>query len=525
LHGGSPGEAAITVHYMGQVAAVQLALPRPADGVAFPETELSHPVDRLVWSKLRLMNIVPSELCDDASFLRRATLDTLGALPTPEEARAFALDDAPDKRERLVDRLLAREEYADYWALYWSDILLVDRQKLGERGAYELHRWLRRQLAENRPYNAWVRELVTASGNSATNGPANFFRALDTPDDAARAVSQAFLGVRLECAQCHHHPFEKWSQEDFYGLAGFFNGLERKPLGPARVMVYHAGYRETRIPHREQVAAMRPPDGEPAAIVSAADPRVELAAWLTAAENPWFARLAANRLWKHFHGRGLVEPEDDLRSTNPPTNPALLDYLADEFVSAGYDLRALQRTILISRTYQLAAETNANRDDEQNYSHHYPRRLPAEVLLDALSQASGSAEEFYGLPWGTRAVELWDNRLPSYFLEIFGRPARTSPCECGRTSDPTMAQALHLMNAPEIEAKIADPAGRAARLVESGGGDEHIAEELCLAALSRLPTERERAVAAELFAGGDRRRAAEDFLWTLLNSYDFLFVR
>jgi hypothetical protein len=521
-----PGEAATTVNYMGQVAAVQIQSPRAGGPVPYPQLPVQNEVDPFVWAKLRKMGLVPSELADDATFLRRSTIDCLGTLPTPEEVRAFLADSSSDKRAKWIDRLLARDEFADYWALKWADILLVDREKLGERGAFEFHRWLREQFAANRPYDEWVRELITAVGDSAKSGPVNFYRASDTPDAVARAVSQAFLGVRVECAQCHHHPFEKWSQEDYYGLAGFFNGLERKPLAKDRVLVYHAGYREMPIPDSSQKVAARGLDAPVSPRLGAADPRIVLAEWMTASENPWFARLAVNRLWKHFLGRGLVEAEDDLRSTNPPTNPPLLDFLSRRLVESKFDLKSVMRLIMNSRTYQLASEPTAkNREDEQNFSYYYVKRLPAEALLDAISTVTEVPEPFPGRPLGTRAIALWDNRLPSYFLEIFGRPERTSPCECGRTSDPTMAQALHLMNAPEVEAKVAHSAGRVARLVESAAGEEKIVEELCLAAIGRYPTDRHKATARRLFASSLPREAAEDFLWTLLNSYDFLFVR
>jgi hypothetical protein len=475
---------------------------------------------------------VPAATCDDFTFLRRSTLDTIGTLPTVAEVRRFQRDTRPDKRARWIDELLKRDELADYWALKWADVLLVNRDKLGDRGAYEFHRWLRTQFARNRPYDQWVRELLTASGSSGEHGPVNFFRAAATPEDAAKAVSQAFLGVRLECAQCHHHPFEKWGQDDFYGLAAFFNGLERKalrgPAGKGDEFIYHAGYREMRLPLTNLPVAMRTPDGPPvgdSAKAPGGDPRQELARWLTARENPWFARLAVNRLWKHYLGRGLVEPEDDLRSTNPPTNEPLLDYLASQLAESGFDLKAVMRLILQSRVYQLSSAVNAtNRDDEQNFSRHYVRRLPAEVLLDALSQVTESPERFPGTPPGTRAIELWDNRLPSYFLDVFGRSERTSPCECGRSGEPTMAQALHLMNSPEIEQKIANPTGRAARLAATDMKDDQILEELCLAVIGRPPGAKERAAAQRLFAQTPRREATQDLLWTLVNSYDFLFV-
>lgn len=521
-----PGEAAITVNYMGQVAAVQILSPRAGKPEPYPQLAQQNEIDPLAWSKLKKMGLLPSEPVDDATFLRRATLDAIGTLPTADEVRAFLKNPSPNKRAEWIDRLLQREEYADYWALHWADILLVDREKLGDRGAYELHHWLRDQFASNRPYDAWVRELVTAAGDSGKSGPVNFYRASDTPEALARTISQAFLGVRLECAQCHHHPFEKWSQQDFYALAGFFNGLERKPITNERVLVYHAGYRDMLIPQSTQTVAARPLDGDARPDLKSGDPRVVLAQWMTASQNPWFARLAVNRLWKHFLGRGLVESEDDLRSTNPPTNGPLLDLLATRLVESKFDLKVVMRLIMNSRVYQLSSVANANNyDDEQNFSHFTVKRLPAEVMLDAISSVTEIPEAFPGRPLGTRAISIWDNRLPSYFLEIFGRPERTTPCECGRSSDPTMAQALHLMNAPEVEAKIVHPEGRVARLIAAGANEDRIVEELCLAAVGRFPTEKDKATARKLFAAAPPREAAEDFLWTLLNSYDFLFVK
>jgi hypothetical protein len=525
-----PGEAAITVQYMGQVAAVLLQVPRPDRPHPFPRLPVSNFIDELVGSKLEKMGIVPSEGADDATILRRMYIDTIGSLPTPEEARAFLADDRPDRRARLITHLLERPELADYWSLKWADLLLVDSQKIGGRGAYEFHRWLREQFARNRPYDEWVRELITATGSSSRNGPVNFYRAARTPGDAARAVSQVFLGVRIECAQCHHHPFEIWSREDFYGFAGFFNGIQRRATRGGRELVFHAGLAEMKMPVSGKLVPTRTLGGTPLSrgegkFAGSDDPRVELARWMTAPGNPWFAKLAVNRVWKHFLGRGIVEPEDDLRSTNPPTNPPLLDALARRFVASGYDSRALIRVILESRVYQLSGTpTRLNAGDQQSYSRYYAKRLPAEVMLDAIGQVAGVSLALPGRPVGTRALEVWDNRLPSYFLDIFGRPKRASPCECGRSSEPTMAQALHLMNAPEIEAMISSPVGRVARLMAEGADERRIVDELCLAALARAPSTTEREVARQLFASAPRKEAAEDFLWTLLNSYEFLFV-
>ena len=523
--GNLPGEAAVTVHYMGLVAAARFQVPRPDAPNPYPAIPVNNANDGLVWAKLRTMGILPSDLADDATFFRRLHLDAIGTLPKPEEVRFFLADQDPKKREKAIDRILDRPEYASYWGLKWADVLLVNRDKLGDRGAFEMHRWLVAQLAKNRPYDEWARELIAATGSSHRTGPVNFYRAAPTPEEAARAVSQAFLGVRLECAQCHHHPFEKWGQDDFYGLAAFFDGMQRKKVTGDEDLVFHTGSGGgMKITGTERVVRARPPGGPALLAGFTGDPRPMLAEWVTAPDNPYFARLAANRLWKHYFGRGLVEPEDDLRSTNPATNEPLLDHLTKSLVESRFDLKAVHKLILNSRVYQLSGVPNAtNADDEQFASHRLVRRLPAEVLLDAISEVSGVPEAFPGRPNGTRAIDLWDNRAPSYFLDIFGRSERLSPCECGRTSEPTMAQVLHLMNAPEVEAKLAGASGRVARLIAAKKSEAEIVEELCLAALGRPPGEKERRAARKLFAAAPPRDAAQDFLWALLNSHEFLF--
>lgn len=526
VHTGTvPGEAAITVNYMGQVAVSRLIIPLEDSTLPDVDAPAQNGIDPLVWAKLRRMGIAPSELCDDATFIRRVFVDTIGTLPKPSEVRAFLTDSSPDKRSRLIDSVLSRNEYADYWALKWADTLLVDRKQLGERGAFEFHHWLRSQMAMNRPYDEWVRELVTATGISGKYGPVNFYRALRTSDDAAKGISQAFLGIRLDCAQCHHHPFEKWGQDDFYGMAGVFNGLQFQKLQADRELVFHAGYRDTRIPISNRQVVVRPPDGPPVS-TDAVDPRRELADWMTDAQNPWFARLLANRLWGHFLGRGIVEPVDDLRSTNPAVNEPLLAWLTSQVIGSGFDAKAVMRLIMNSRVYQLSSTSNAtNGRDEQNFSHYMRRRLPAEVLLDAICEVTQVPETFPGLPAGTRSIETWDNRLPSYFLDTFGRSQRQSPCECGKSGAPTMGQALHLMNAPEIEAKIGAITGRAAALAASDRSADEIVDEISLAAVGRLPNDKERTAARALFQSASRHTATQDVMWMVLNSYDFLFVK
>ena len=520
-----PGEAAVTVHYMGLVGVARFQIPRPDAPNPYPAIPTNNAIDGLVWAKLRTMGILPSELADDATFFRRLHLDAIGTLPRPDEVRTFLADRDPDKRTKAIDKVLDRPEYAAYWGMKWADVLLVNRDKLGDRGAYEMHRWLVAQMARNRPYDEWVRELIAASGSSHRTGPVNFFRAAPTPEEAARGVSQAFLGIRLECAQCHHHPFEKWGQDDFYGLAGFFEGMQRKKLGIDEELVLHPGAPAgMKIPGTERVVAIRPPGGPALPVGAKGDPRPRLAEWVASPENPYFARLAVNRLLKHYFGRGLVEPEDDLRSTNPATNEPLLDHLARTLVTSRFDLKAVHRLILNSRAYQLSGVPNAtNKDDEQFGSRRLVRRLPAEVLLDAISQVTEVPEAFPGRPRGTRAIDLWDNRAPSYFLDIFGRSERLSPCECGRTNEPSMAQMLHLMNAPEVEVRLTHPSGRVGRLLWAKKSEAEIVEELCLAALGRPPGEKEKAAARKLFAAAAPGDAAPDFLWALLNSHEFLF--
>lgn len=520
-----PGEAAITVNYMGQVTAARVLIPRTSLAQDFPDLPVQSPIDGFIWSKLRQMRIVPSELCDDSTFLRRLHLDVLGRLPDPDVTRRFLADVSQDKRTKAIDAVLNDNAYADYHALKWADVLMVDQEALGSRGAFEFHRWLRDQMASNRPYDEWVRELITASGNSGKFGPVNFYRSLRTSEDLTRAVSQAFLGIRMDCAQCHHHPFEKWGQSDFYGLAGFFKGLQRKPLSDSRELVFHTGWQQTNMPLTNEPVTTRPPGGDPID-TTAADPRVQLANWITSRENPWFARLVANRLWAQYLGRGLVNPVDDLRSTNPAVNEPLLNWLTQQVVENEFDLKAVARLILSSRVYQLSSEANTtNLDDEQNFSHFLARRLPAEVLLDAICHVTDVPETFPGMPVGTRATQVWDNRFPSYFLDTFGRSERKSPCECGKSDDPTMSQALHLMNAPEITAKLGAEHGRIVRLVRADAAPETIAEEICLAAWCRYPREKELDVFRRLVAESSPQQASEDFLWAVLNSYDFLFVR
>ena len=521
--GALPGEAAILVRYLGQVTVCRIVIPKP--GAHFARPAESNFIDRLVWNKLAELGVQPSAVADDATFLRRAFLDVIGTLPTDAEARAFLTDTDPRKRAKLIDRLLERPEYADYWAMVWSDLLRVDRDALTAAGSVAMTRWLHRQFAENRPYDEFVHAIITARGSTRAESPAGFYKVLGTPEVMSRSVSQLFLGVRIECAQCHHHPSEKWGQDDYFALAGFFTGVARKTLPTGAEAIVARGGQDLKQPRTGKIVPTHALAAPAPKFATETDRRQPLADWMTASANPYFARAIANRLWAHYFGRGLVEPIDDMRATNPATNEPLLDALASDLRKQHFDLKAFTRTLLNSRVYQLAAQTSDNAGDEQNFSHAATRALPAEVLLDAVNQATGVHEKFNGWPEGVRAIAMWDNRMPSYFLQLFGRPMRASVCSCERSQEPSIAQALHLMNGPEIMAKIQSRQGTARRLAASGQAPRAIVDELYLATLARFPAPREQAAMLKLFAGGsaDRRAAIEDALWALLNTKEFVY--
>ena len=537
------GEAAVMAQYDGKVAASRFAVPRstpPVAMAAYPTPQ--NFIDRAVWQKLQRLRILPSDAAADGRFLRRVFVDTIGVLPTPDEARQFLAecdaersrktgDRTPfETRAKWVDKLLDRPEYADLWALKWSDILRVNKEKLGAKGAHAFYSWIRESIAANVPFDQFVRTLVTASGSSEVNGAVNYFRVVDKPEAAASAMSQVLLGVRIECAQCHHHPFEKWSQEDFYGLTAYFARLQQKGISGGAFLA-SAPSGETVHPKTKQPVAPRPLGEQPVA-GEAEDRRTALADWLCSPRNPFLSKMLANRLWAHFMGRGLVEPVDDFRDTNPPSNPELLRGLSQYLVDQKFDVKKLIRTIVTSRAYQLDSVPNAtNRTDEQNYSRAYPRRMSAEVLMDSIASATGAPLQLPGLPRGTRAVQIWDSEwyLPwqSYFLAAFGRPARTSPCECERSQEPTIAQVLHLMNAPEIQAQLSSRTGRIRAQAAAGASRDRMIEEIFLAAYSRRPTAREKAAALKTMQapGADFVDSAEDILWALMNTVEFVFVQ
>jgi hypothetical protein len=523
--GDAPGDVAVMASFMNAVDVFRAIIPRPENIANYPALPENNFIDRFVFQKLRKLNILPSELCDDADFLRRVYLDVIGTLPTPEEARRFLADTQPDRRARLVDELLQRPELADYWALKWSDLLRVDRQALGHKRAYGYYRWVHDSLAANKPLDQFVRELLTAEGPLQESGPASFYKVMTKPGETASTVSQVLLGVRLACAECHHHPFDRWSQSDYYGMQAFFTqvAIQGSPRGE---VLLTTGDVPTKHPRTGETIYAHALETTMPAASPPGDRRLLLARWLTSSENPWFARNLANRTWAHFLGRGLVEPVDDVRATNPPTNPELLDALARSLVESKFDLRQLIRTITASRVYQLSSRPNAtNERDEQNYSRALFKRIEAEVLLDMVCQTTGVGEKFAGVPAGARAIQLWDSKVPHYFLKLFGRPVRVSVCECERNHEPSVSQVLHILNSPEIEAKVSHEGGTIARLVQQHADDGPLVEELYLTFFSRPPTDKERRTALEHLRRDARRRrqAAEDLAWSMLNSLEFVF--
>lgn len=529
-----PGEAAVMARFMEQFAVCNISI--PLAGSVPPELYARLPrdnfIDGHVWNKLERLGITPSDPASDATFLRRAYLDVIGRLPKPDEVRSFLADRSPDKKTKLIDSLLRRPEYADYWANKWADLLRPNPYRVGIKAVYNLDAWLRDAFRKNKPYDRFVRELLTAKGSTFRNGAAVVFRDRREPAEITTIVSQLFLGVRLDCARCHHHPFEVWGQDDFYSLASFFARIGRKgvglspPISGGEEIIFAGDRGEVRHPVSGAVLAPRPLGGAPAVLDKDSDPREVLAEWLTSDDNPYFARVIVNRVWADLMGRGLVEPVDDLRATNPPSNGPLLDALAAEFRKQRYDLKKLIRTIMTSHVYGLSSTPNKrNLADTRNYSRHYRQRLRAEVLLDAVSDITQIPETFSAAPPGTRAMQLWTVRTQSVFLDSFGRPDPNQDPPCERTSDTTVVQALHLMNAPNLHNKVTADKGQAATLTRNKKTPAEIVEALYLLVYNRLPSVEEKADCVKLFEGkgATRRQVTEDLLWALLNTPEFMF--
>jgi hypothetical protein len=522
----SRGEVAVIAHYLNLVANVRLTHLVEVPGFKLAEVPQDNVVDRAVFAKLNRMRISPSEACTDQEFIRRVYLDLIGILPTPEEVRAFLSDPAPDRRARAVERLLVRPEYYDFWTLKFADILRANGRLIQPKGAYVFNRWIRANLERNTPIDQFVRDLLTADGSTFRNPAANYYRISRDPENSVETTAQLFLGVRIQCAKCHNHPFERWTQDDYYGFAAFFSQVGRKRGNlPDEEVVYGTGSGDVRQPRTGQLMKPKALGGPVLEDPKAADRRVRLAAWLTSPDNPFFAKSLVNRVWYHLLGRGIVEPVDDFRDSNPASNDELLDGLTAEFVKGGFDLKALVRTILTSRTYQLSARTNElNADDVLYFSHAQTKLLPAEVLLDAISTVTRTVTPFDGLPKGARATQIPDGKMENPFLKTFGRPARELACECERESDSNLSQALQLIGGATVNGKLRDDGGRMAALAKSDKSPEQITKELYLVALAREPNSTELSAAVKhLTSAKDRRQAVEDLGWVLINSKEFLF--
>lgn len=523
------GETAIMVRTLGQAVAAKVEVVTQAPMKRYPDVPRVNFIDEAVFKKLRRLNIIPSKLSSDHEFLRRVYLDMIGLLPTLEESDRFLGSKAPDKRTRLIDELIDRPEFAELWATNFSDLFRVGLLDQGSKGAYLFYNWMRRAIREDMPYNEFVTELVTASGNLWFNPTANFYYVTERsePENIATNISQVFLGVRLECARCHNHPWEKWTQDDFWGFAAFFSRMGVKDTyGGDQSQITLRDKGEVIHPRTKRPLEPKYLDGPSEIEEVDEDIRDKLALWITSPDNPWFARNIVNRLWKHYLGRGIVEPVDDMRVTNPPTNEDLLDALADDFIEHGFSLKHTTRTILNSRVYQLSSEPNdTNREDELNYSRYYVKRLLAEQLMDAISQATGSKPKYLGHRKGKRAMSI-PSGSPSYFLTTFGRPIRREKI-CERETEPDMAQAMHLISGDTLTENIAAENGTLARWVSDNSlNDREIVERIFLSTLVRTPSERERNLAlAPIRAKGSeaRREAFEDTYWAIFNAKEFLF--
>ncbi len=521
------GSVAVMARYQGHVAVFRATVPLgiPVDNMP-PARNF---IDELVFGKLNDLGLPPSPISDDSTFIRRVTVDLCGRLPTLEETQAFLADTRPDKRDHLIERLLNSTDYADFFANKWSAILRNKRRSPNDRRAtYAFHAWIRDSFLQNKPYDEFVGDIIASSGQADQNPPVAWYREVNDQPAQVEDTAQLFLGLRIQCARCHHHPFEKWSEKDYYGFSAFFAQVGRKKgTQPGLDRIYHrTGEAQAKHPKTGEMLKPTGLGGEPLDVSPHEDPRQALVAWMSHPDNPFFAKALVNRYWKHFFGRGLVDPEDDMRVTNPASNPALLDALAKDFIEHDFDLKHLIRTIVSSQTYQLSAEPNDwNRDDKQNFSRYYPKRLNAEVLLDAINQVTGTTTGFGGVPAGTRATQLPDNGFNSYFLTVFGRPESSSACECERSSEANLAQSLHLLNSAEIQGKLTAGDGRAAKL-SADANREHEAKirELYLLSFSREPSADELSVAlGHIEKTGDAKRAYEDIVWALINTKEFLF--
>jgi len=530
------GESAITLWYNSKVLYSRVTVPYPHQvaGASYPRRNY---IDDHILAKLKSLNLAPSKPATDSDYIRRAYLDTAGVLPSAEEVENFLNDASPAKREKLVDALLEREEYVDYWAYKWSDLLLVSSKKLRAPAMWDFYNWIRDSVKANKGWDQFAREIFTGTGSSREKGALNYFVLHKDPIELTETTTQAFLGQRLTCARCHNHPLEKWTQKQYYQMASIFARIGQKQgSDPADTVVFAKTSGEVLHPRLLRPLPPTPLDGIAIPLDAPGDRRVPFAQWLSDSKNPYFARAIVNRIWGNFMGRGLCDPVDDIRATNPASNEELLQALTRDFVGSGYNVKTLIRTILLSGVYQLSSEANAtNQNDNKYYSKYIVKRLPAEALLDSMSQVTGVPTAFPGMPAGTRAMQLPDVRIQSQFLDVFGRPPRII-CDAGeRSMDPSIAQALHVINGETLNRKLSNPEGYPSLVLKLGLSDAKILDHLMLSAFSRYPAPREK---ADLLAMLDkarvrngtpqahldsRRQAIEDLFWAMLTSKEFMF--
>ena len=543
------GEAAVLVRYLDRQATVRLAFVPARPGFVWKAVPENNYVDHHVFARLRTLRMRPSALCPDHVFLRRAYLDALGVLPTAAETRRFLTDNLPDKRSLLIEELLKRPEFADFWALKWSDLLRNEEKVLDHKGVKLFHQWIRESIADGKPLNEFARELLSGRGSTYSRPAANYYRALRDPQARAETTAQVFLGIRLQCARCHNHPYDVWKQDDYHSLAAFFARVQYRVVENRRRDKFdkHEFDGEQIVWQARRGEAISPSTGKALQprflgtitpdFPADADRLQALADWVAAPDNPFFARVQVNRVWYHLLGRGIVEPNDDFRASNPPANAALLEALSRDFSAHRFDLRHVVRIIMNSRTYQLSAVPNeTNGDDEANFAHALVRPLQAEQLLDALARVTGVSAEFSGQRRGVRAGQLPGvfaqrrrGQRPTEgerFLSTFGKPVRSLSCECERSDDTTLGQALQMITGKLLDGMLRHKDNRLGRLLSAGKSNEAIVEELYLAALSRPPRPAEKITAVSLVARAkDRRAALEDLLWGLVNAKEFLLRR
>jgi hypothetical protein len=547
-----PGAGAVTGWFASQtvISRITCAFPNDISQDVYASQSRRNFIDEHVVAKLSELRIEPAPECSDVAFVRRTFLDVIGTLPTPTEVRDFLADETEGKRDRLIESLLARPEFVDYWAYKWSDVLLVNGNKLRPMGVKAYYKWIRNEIAENTPWDEFARKVVTSTGSSIENGATNFFALHQDPENMAENVSQAFLGLSIACAKCHNHPLEKWTNSQYYAFANLFSRVRAKGWGgdfrngDGVRTLYVVPTGELIQPLTGRPQPPTPLDGVSLTLEATEDRRVHMANWLTSPENPYFARAITNRVWASFFGVGLVEEVDDLRLSNPASNEQLLVAASQYLIEHGFDLKSLMRAILQSHTYQRSSvPLDGNRDEHRFYSRYYAKRLMAEVLLDAISQVTdvptpfthigfpgGDRQETKEYPLGTRAIQLHDSAVESYFLKTFGRNSRAITCECERSDEPSMVQVLHVANGDTINGKLKTRENRISKLLASSHSDSDLTEEIFLQCLSRFPTDEEKTRVVELLGQveaaddvAEKRLIVEDIFWSLLSTREFLF--